>query len=138
MSTTEAIAPDLAAVKQRQQRMWASGDFHAVAALIRRMLPTGGLDLDLVADHLAHHRRTRQRQLAAQGTTFGALVDQVRREEAERYLRDTDMPLAQLAGILGLSEHSALTRACRRWFGVPPSQLRRARDVADGTRELDR
>ena len=49
----------------------------AVAALIRRMLPTGGLDLDLVADHLAHHRRTLQRQLAAQGTTFGALVDQV-------------------------------------------------------------
>jgi ubiquinone/menaquinone biosynthesis C-methylase UbiE len=35
MSTTEAIAPDLEAVKQRQQRMWASGDFHAVAALIQ-------------------------------------------------------------------------------------------------------
>src|SRR5690349_12281989 len=29
-----AITPDLAAVKQRQQQAWASGDFHAVAARI--------------------------------------------------------------------------------------------------------
>jgi AraC-like DNA-binding protein len=98
----------------------------AVVRLIRRMLPTGGLDLDLVADQLAQHRRTLQRQLAAQGTTFADLVDQVRREEAERYLRDTDMPLVQLAGVLGLSEQSTLTRASRRWFGAAPSQVRRA------------
>ncbi len=34
MTTIHAIAPDLAAVKQRQQLAWASGDFHAVAARI--------------------------------------------------------------------------------------------------------
>lgn len=98
----------------------------AVVRLIRRMLPTGGLDLDLVADQLAQHRRTLQRQLAAQGTTFADLVDQVRRDEAERYLRDTDMPLGQLSGVLGFSEQSALSRACRRWFGSSPSQVRRS------------
>jgi len=98
----------------------------AVARLIRRMLPTGSLELDLVADQLAQNRRTLQRHLAAQGTSFAALVDDVRRDEAERYLRDTDMPLAQLAGVLGLSEQSALTRACRRWFGAAPSHLRRS------------
>ena len=31
---TTTPKPDLAAVKQRQQRAWASGDYHAVAALI--------------------------------------------------------------------------------------------------------
>jgi ubiquinone/menaquinone biosynthesis C-methylase UbiE len=34
MSTTTA-APDWAGVKQRQQQMWASGDFHAIAKLIQ-------------------------------------------------------------------------------------------------------
>jgi AraC-like DNA-binding protein len=97
----------------------------AVADLARHMLPTGGLDLDLVASQLSLHRRTLQRQLAGQGTSFAALVDQVRRDEAERYLRETDMPLGQLAGVLGLSEQSALTRACRRWFGAPPREVRR-------------
>ena len=33
-STAEAPVPDLAAVKQRQQQAWASGDFHVVAARI--------------------------------------------------------------------------------------------------------
>jgi len=33
-STLEALKPDLGAVKQRQQRAWASGDFHAVGARI--------------------------------------------------------------------------------------------------------
>ena len=35
MTIAETQAPDLAHVKQRQQTMWASGDFHAVAALIQ-------------------------------------------------------------------------------------------------------
>jgi ubiquinone/menaquinone biosynthesis C-methylase UbiE len=33
-STQEATTPDFAAIKQRQQQAWASGDFHAVAARI--------------------------------------------------------------------------------------------------------
>lgn len=98
----------------------------AVARLVRRTLPTGGLGIELIADQLAQHPRTLQRQLAARGTTFGAVVDGVRREEAERYLRETDMPLGQLAGVLGFSEQSALSRASRRWFGEAPREVRRS------------
>ena len=97
-----------------------------VRLLIRRMLPTGGLTLDLVASHLALHPRTLQRQLAAKGTSFAVLVDQVRRDEAERYLRETDVSLGQLAGILGYGEQSVLSRSCRRWFGKSPSAVRRS------------
>ena len=35
MTITETAGPDLNAVKQRQQQMWASGDFHAVAMMIQ-------------------------------------------------------------------------------------------------------
>jgi transcriptional regulator GlxA family with amidase domain len=59
-----------------------------------------------------HRRRT----LPAAATTS--------REEAERYLRDTDMPLGQLAALLGYSEQSVLTRACRRWFGTSATAQR--------------
>jgi AraC-like DNA-binding protein len=104
----------------------ASTTVDSVVTLIRRMLPTGGLDLDLIADQLAQHRRTLQRRLAAQDTSYADLVDRVRREEAERHLRDTDMPLGQLAGVLGFSEQSALSRACRRWFDASPTQVRRS------------
>lgn len=105
----------------------AMSTVESVRRLVHSMLPTGGLDLNLICTQLAVHPRTLQRHLAKEGTSFAALVDEVRREEAERYLRETAMPLGQLAGVLGLSEQSALTRACRRWFGMPPSQVRGTR-----------
>jgi SAM-dependent methyltransferase len=40
MTTTETAVPDLDQVKQRQQTMWASGDFHAVALLIQPVADT--------------------------------------------------------------------------------------------------
>ena len=40
MTTTDTPAPDLAQVKQRQQKMWASGDFHAVAIDLYRRVVT--------------------------------------------------------------------------------------------------
>ncbi len=96
----------------------------AVRLLVRRMLPTGGLALELVASHLAVHPRTLQRQLAQAGSTFADIVDEVRREEAQRYLTDTRMPLGQIAGLLGYSEQSVLSRSCQRWFGRSPSRVR--------------
>jgi SAM-dependent methyltransferase len=50
MSTAQAITPDLGAVKQRQQVMWASGDFHAVATLIQPVAETLVEAVDLRAD----------------------------------------------------------------------------------------
>ena len=79
-----------------------------------------------VADLLALHPRTLQRHLAAENTTFEALREEARREAALHYLRETRIPLGQLADVLGFSEQSAMTRSCRRWFGMPPTEIRRA------------
>lgn len=102
----------------------ATSTVESVRRLIHSMLPTGALDLGLVSAQLAMHPRTLQRHLARQGTSYAELVDQVRREVAEHHLLETAMPLGQLAGVLGLSEQSALTRACRRWFGESPTRVR--------------
>lgn len=78
-----------------------------------------------VAALLAIHPRTLQRHLAAERTTFEAIREEIRKDAALHYLRETKVPLGQLADLLGFSEQSAMTRSCRRWFGVPPSALRR-------------
>lgn len=78
-----------------------------------------------VAALLAIHPRTLQRYLEAEGSKFEIIREETLKEAALHYLRETDIPLGQLADILGFSEHSAMTRACRRWFGVAPSALRR-------------
>lgn len=98
-------------------------------ALRRTLGAPGGSKTD-VAGLLAIHPRTLQRHLTAEGTTFEILREETRKEAALHYLRETNMPLGQLADVLGFSEQSAMTRSCRRWFGAPPSALRRIADTA--------
>jgi len=99
---------------------------HTISDIARTLLPTGALTIDLVAQHLDMHPRTLQRRLAAEATTFAALVDNVRRGTAQHYLRDTNIDLDHLSRILGYSEQSVLTRSCRRWFGTNPTAYRNA------------
>lgn len=81
-----------------------------------------------VAHMLAIHPRTLQRHLAAEGASFEALREDARKEAALHYLRRTEVPLGQVAGLLGLSEQSALARSCRRWFSATPTEIRRHRE----------
>ena len=95
-----------------------------VRILVRRTLATATASLDQTAHQLALAPRTLQRRLAAEGFTFEDLLDEVRRDEAERLLATGDLPLMGVARALGYSEQSVLTRSCRRWYGVSPSELR--------------
>lgn len=96
-----------------------------VRAAVRQSLGTAPPEIGAVARMLTVHPRTLQRRLRAEGTTFAAILDDERRRAARRYLVGTDLPLSQVAGLLGLSEQSALTRCCRRWWGTTPSTVRR-------------
>lgn len=91
-----------------------------VADLVRRLLPTGAATLEVVATQFALHPKALQRRLATEGTNFNAVVEQVRKDAAERYLRDTEMDLTHLSRELGYAEQSVLTRSCQRWFGRGP------------------
>lgn len=77
-----------------------------------------------IADLLFLHPRTLQRKLASEGALFENIRDEVRQQAAQHFLRDTAMPLAQLASVLGLADQSVLTRSCRRWFGDTPTAIR--------------
>jgi len=78
-----------------------------------------------IANLLFLHPRTLQRKLEAEGALFEDLRDDVRRETALRYLKETQIPLAQLASLIGLADQSVLTRCCVRWCGKTPSEIRK-------------
>ncbi|MFF0814044.1 AraC family transcriptional regulator [Rhodococcus sp. NPDC003318] len=106
----------------------AFGD--AVSALITRALPAGAATLTAIAELMMLHPRALQRRLAESGQTFESMVDDIRRELAVTLLAKRDVPLSAVAQQLGYSEQSALTRSCRRWFGVTPLAKRRELSVA--------
>lgn len=98
----------------------ASTITRSVADAVRPLLPSGAVTVDMMAHHFLLHPKALQRKLAAEGTNFASILDGVRRETTERYLRDTDIGLTHLSHQLGYAEQSVLTRACQRWFGRGP------------------
>jgi AraC-like DNA-binding protein len=106
-----------------------------VRGLILRLLSSEDCTHERVASEMCLHPRTLQRRLRAEGQSFEAIKDDVRREVALRYLSQPDIPLTIVAQKLGYAEASVLSRSCYRWFEASPQQLRRGavgeRDTAE-------
>lgn len=91
---------------------------------IARQMELGNCTLENVARGLKISTRSLQRQLRANGTTFGDLVDEWRRDRALALVTNTRLPLSEVSGALGYSEQSVFSKAFRRWFGSSPLRYR--------------
>ncbi|MFM9940311.1 MAG: AraC family transcriptional regulator ligand-binding domain-containing protein [Hyphomicrobiaceae bacterium] len=95
-----------------------------VDKLIIGRLAHSEIDLDVVARELELSTRQLQSQLKRRNTSFEAELTKVRSQLADRYLRETDLAMTEIALMLGFSELSSFTRAARGWFNMPPSAYR--------------
>ena len=93
------------------------------AALIDE-LPNGKPSEEVIAQAVYMGARTLQRKLAGEGSSFSKLLDEVRKELAERYIEDQTRTISEVSFLLGFSESSAFSRAFRRWTGEAPSRYR--------------
>jgi len=84
----------------------------------------GEPSLERIAAHLSLTPRTLQRKLQELGTSYNDVLDQMRRQLAMRYLRDSQMAICEVAHLLGFSESSAFHRAFKRWTGATPKEFR--------------
>jgi AraC-like DNA-binding protein len=98
-----------------------------VRRLVRSLLPTGRCSIEAVALELDCDRRTIHRHLAADGTTFSAVLRDVRAELVVRYLESSRRPLAEIADALGFASHAALARWFRAEFDCSITAWRRNR-----------
>lgn len=113
----------------------ARDDFSLVFRLrrtLRTLLVAQAASGDEVAKLLSMHRRTLNRRLKAEGTTFQELLDEVRFEAACQLLDTARIPITEIAASLGYAEPSAFSRAFRRWSGATPVQRRRRSQTHPG------
>lgn len=96
--------------EQVRARIAASLDRDASLARIARDLGLGA--------------RTLQRQLEALGTSFHALLEDVRRSHALHAVTETEQSVNQLAARLGYADAASFRRAFRRWTGLSPQRYR--------------
>jgi len=94
-----------------------------VRELVVMLLGTGPCTIERVAQHLGVDRRTIHRRLARGQQTFSGVVDTVRRELAERYLKDKNRSLAEIASLLGFAAPSGFSRWYRKEFSGRASDV---------------
>ncbi|MEP0070903.1 AraC family transcriptional regulator [Pyruvatibacter sp.] len=92
----------------------------------RMLLKTPGRlpGMEDIAAELAMSSRTLRRRLLDLGTSFRQLQDEVRRDVAVDYLKNTDLQVDQIAHLLGYSETTNFRRAFKQWTGQPPRTYR--------------
>ncbi|MFS0827810.1 AraC family transcriptional regulator [Pseudomonas phoenicis] len=82
-------------------------------------------NLEDVAQRMGLPSWTLRRQLAEEGTGFRELLNGMRRDLAETYIRDTVLSFGEVAYVLGFTSAEAFQRAFKRWTGVTPGSYRR-------------
>lgn len=97
-----------------------------IRAKVMDALKHGQPTLDGVAEMLHMSPRTVQRRLEKEDSSFGAVLDDVRRAAALEYLRDRHVAISEAAYLLGFSEPSTFYRAFKRWTGSTPADYRRS------------
>jgi len=97
-----------------------------VREMIRNLLPTGRATIEDVALQMGVDRRTLQRQLAAEATSFVDILQDVRMGLTGPYLEESDRPFAEVSDLLGFSALSAFSRWHRKHYGCSASDRRRA------------
>lgn len=102
-------------------------DQHGLDARLRtaicEQLRLGELSLESVARRLGSPPRTLQRHLKNEGTSFAKMVDSLRHELSQRYLKDRRLSVQETAFLLGFSDVSAFHRAFVRWTGLTPKRF---------------
>ena len=96
-----------------------------VRSVITELLPGGTCGIEEVAERLGLSKRTLQRKLTDEGTTFQQQLNSTRELLAKHYLKNTDMSSEEIAFLLGYQEHNSFLRAFSTWTGVSVSEYKK-------------
>jgi len=131
LKTFLRTAPQSVFLKYKNRDGWT--------ARVRRRLRAniGSLDWPLLDDlarefHLAP--TTLRRRLEAEGGSYQAVKDELRRDAAIHHLCQSTLSVAEIAERLGFADGSAFHRAFKKWSGVQPGEYRRRESGAAGHR----
>lgn len=114
-------APQAVFLKYKNEDGWAA----RVRRRLREQLgPDGWPRLEDLAAEYGVAPATLRRRLEAEGTSYQALKDALRRDAAIDQLCHGSLSIAEIGHALGFQEPSAFHRAFKKWSGVQPGEYR--------------
>jgi AraC-like DNA-binding protein len=95
-----------------------------IKELIAPQVKTGFPTMSKLCEELGMASATFSRRLKGQGTSYGNIKDELRRDLAIYYLSKTTLSAEVVATEVGFSEYSPFHRAFKKWVGVTPKAFR--------------
>ena len=126
LSTADAHALENAAAMCQAELDKITRQESLTARIQRSLLGSAGAMPSLQTSARMFHiaPRTLHRRLEAEGTSYRAIVDQVRHRLARQHLKNSNISLQEIAYRLGYTDQANFRRAFKRWEGVPPQSMR--------------
>ncbi len=87
-------------------------------------LPSGKPTLRDIAFSLNTSLRSLQRKLSEQDLTYEQVLEDVRRDLAQKYIAQPHLSIGEISYLLGFGSQTNFTRAFKSWMGVTPREYR--------------
>lgn len=100
-----------------------------LAEELARALPDGVITADELACRMGLSKRSLQRKLQNEGTTFQEVLNETRSNLAQSYLRGSGMSVAEISHQLGFRSVSSFFRNFQAWAGMTPRAFRENRQA---------
>lgn len=97
-----------------------------VRSAMSELLPAGKCTIDDAAEKLGMSKRTLQRHLSEENTSFQKQLNATREMLAKHYIKTTDMSIDDMAFLLGYLEVNSFLRAFNVWTGMSISEYRKS------------
>ena len=95
-----------------------------VRSALQEMLPAGQNSVEEAANRLAMSKRSLQRRLSEESSSYQEVLNATRRELAHYYLSRSSASLVEIAYLLGFQDGNSFLRAFRGWTGQTPGEYR--------------
>jgi len=101
-------------------------------AVRRLLIHSAGefLNIKETSDQLHITERTLRRRLAAEGSDFRTIFDNVRNTLSKNYLSNTSLSVVDIAYLLDYGESTNFHRAFQRWNAMTPNEYRKHSDLS--------
>lgn len=91
-----------------------------------------------IASTLNCSTRTLQERLKSENESFQNLLLKAKKELSIYYLNLENIPITQIAIILGYAESSSFNRAFKSWFNISPSEYKREFNLGQQNKRVDK
>ncbi len=113
-------------LQQRLDELDINASFASrVRSALLELLPSGQCAIEDIARKLGVSKRTLQRRLSEESTTFQKELNQTREGLARHYLTHSDMSSAEISFLIGFDDPNSFVRAFHLWTGTTPESLRK-------------